>query len=79
MSHLGSTAARVHQERGVRDVVCVLYSRSWAAAMAEGQSFGEARLAAALPDDPRVGRVLLVNPYRSAAARVAVARACRRR
>jgi teichuronic acid biosynthesis glycosyltransferase TuaH len=52
-----------------RDVICVLYSRSWAAAIADGVSFSEARLAAALAADPRVGRVLLVNPYRSVAAR----------
>ena len=53
-----------------RDVIVVLYSRSWAAAVADGVTFSEARLAAALPDDPRVGRVLIVNPYRSVAARV---------
>jgi glycosyltransferase involved in cell wall biosynthesis len=62
-------ATRARPESGARDVVCVLYSRSWAAALAEGQSFSEARLAAALPDDPRVGGVLLANPYRSVAAR----------
>jgi teichuronic acid biosynthesis glycosyltransferase TuaH len=65
-----STAEREGRATGARDVVFVLYSRSWAAAMAEGQSFSEARLAAALPDDPRVGRVLLANPYRSVAGRV---------
>jgi teichuronic acid biosynthesis glycosyltransferase TuaH len=69
MSQL-STAERARRATGARDVIFVLYSRSWAAAMAEGQSFSEARLAAALPDDRRVGRVLLVNPYRSVAARV---------
>jgi glycosyltransferase involved in cell wall biosynthesis len=52
-----------------RDVIFVLYSRSWAASVADGLSFSEARLAAALPDDPRVDRVLLVNPYRSVAAK----------
>lgn len=68
MSH-PSTAEHVRPATGARDVIFVLYSRSWAAAMAEGRSFSEARLAAALPDDPRVSRVLLVNPYRSVAAR----------
>src|SRR5688572_10603371 len=65
-----STAGREGRATGAREVICVLYSRSWAAAVAEGESFSEARLAAALPDDPRVGRVLLANPYRSVAARV---------
>ncbi len=69
MSHL-STTVRARPSTGARDVVFVLYSRSWAAAMAEGRSFSEARIAAALPSDPRVGQVLLVNPYRSVAARV---------
>ncbi|MGH3449133.1 MAG: hypothetical protein ACRDQW_00075 [Haloechinothrix sp.] len=46
----------------------MLYSRTWAAAVADGLSFSEARLGAALPDDPRVGRLLFVNPYRSVAA-----------
>ncbi len=51
--------------RDARDVILVLYSRSWAAAVAEGASFSEARLAAALPDHPGVDRVLLMTPYRS--------------
>jgi teichuronic acid biosynthesis glycosyltransferase TuaH len=38
--------------------------------VAEGLSFSEARLAAALHDHPRVGRLLLVNPHRSVAAKV---------
>ena len=59
-----------HQPPSGRDVVFVLYSRSWAAALGNGWSFPESRLAAALPDDPRVGRVLLVNPYRSVAGKV---------
>jgi teichuronic acid biosynthesis glycosyltransferase TuaH len=69
MSQPVSTAERARHATGARDVIFVLYSRSWAAAVADGQSFSEARLAAALPDDPRVARVLLVNPYRSVAAR----------
>jgi teichuronic acid biosynthesis glycosyltransferase TuaH len=64
-----STATRARHATGARDVVLVLYSSSWAAAVAQGLSFSESRLAAALPDDPRVGRMLLVNPYRSVAAR----------
>jgi teichuronic acid biosynthesis glycosyltransferase TuaH len=68
MSH-PSTAEQLRPTAGARDVILVLYSRSWAAAMAEGRSFSEARLAAVLPDDPRVGRLLLVNPYRSVVAR----------
>jgi hypothetical protein len=43
-------------------MIFVLSGRSWAAALAEGRSFSEARIAAALPDDPRVGRLLRVNP-----------------
>jgi teichuronic acid biosynthesis glycosyltransferase TuaH len=70
MSQVVPGAAHARQEPGARDVLCVLYSRSWAAALAGGQSFSEARLAAALPDDPRVGGVLLANPYRSVASRV---------
>lgn len=69
MSRL-ATVERRRPGTGARDVILVLYSRSWAAAMADGRSFSEARLAAALPDDPRVRRLLLVNPYRSWAARV---------
>jgi glycosyltransferase involved in cell wall biosynthesis len=65
-----STAERARRPTGARDVVLVLYSSSWAAAMADGRSFSEAQLGAALPDDPRVGRVLLVNPYRSVAGKV---------
>ena len=70
MSQLISTRDPTRDASGVRDVIFVLYSRSWAAAVAEGLSFSEARLAAALPDHPRVGRLLLVNPYRSVAAKV---------
>jgi teichuronic acid biosynthesis glycosyltransferase TuaH len=70
MPQLVSTGERSRRATGARDVIFVLYSRSWAAAVADGLSFSEARLAAALPDDPRVGRVLLVNPYRSVAARI---------
>jgi teichuronic acid biosynthesis glycosyltransferase TuaH len=69
MSGPVSTAERSGPATAVRDVIFVLYSRSWAASVADGLSFSEARLAAALPNDPRVGRVLLVNPYRSVAAR----------
>jgi teichuronic acid biosynthesis glycosyltransferase TuaH len=65
-----STVEHSRRATGARDVIFVLYSRSWAAAMADGLSFSEARLAAALPDDSRVGRLLLVNPSRSVAARV---------
>ena len=64
------TAERSRHEGAAREVIFVLYSRSWAAAVAEGLSFSEARLAAALPQHPRVGRLLLVNPYRSVAAKV---------
>jgi teichuronic acid biosynthesis glycosyltransferase TuaH len=70
MSQLVSTADRTRRATGVRDVIFVLYSRSWAAAVAEGLSFSEARLAANLQDHPRVGRLLLVNPYRSVAAKI---------
>jgi teichuronic acid biosynthesis glycosyltransferase TuaH len=69
MAHL-STTVRARPSTDARDVIFVLYSRSWAAAMSEGRSFSEARLAAGLPSDPRVGHVLLVNPYRSVAAKV---------
>jgi teichuronic acid biosynthesis glycosyltransferase TuaH len=70
MSQLVSNAEGACPPTGARDVIFVLYSRSWAAAVAEGLSFSEARLAAALPGDPRVGHLLLVNPYRSVAARL---------
>jgi glycosyltransferase involved in cell wall biosynthesis len=71
MAHPGSGADGTPRTGAARrDVICVLYSRNWAAAVANGLSFSEARLAAALPDDPRVGRVLLVNPYRSVAAKL---------
>jgi len=69
VSQFVSTVERARDATGARDVTLVLYSRSWAAAVADGVSFSEARLAAALPDDPRVRRLLLVNPYRSVAAR----------
>jgi teichuronic acid biosynthesis glycosyltransferase TuaH len=69
MSQGASTAERARDATGARDVIFVLYSRSWAAAVAEGLSFSEARLGAALQDHPRVGRLLLVNPYRSVAAK----------
>jgi teichuronic acid biosynthesis glycosyltransferase TuaH len=70
MSQIVSTGEPGRHAIGTGDVIFVLYSRSWAAAVADGLSFSEARLAAALPNDPRVGRLLLVNPYRSVAARV---------
>jgi teichuronic acid biosynthesis glycosyltransferase TuaH len=70
MPQVPSIAERSRSGTGARDVILVLYSRSWAAAMAEGRSFSEARLAAALPDDPRVGRLLLVNPYRAVGAKI---------
>jgi teichuronic acid biosynthesis glycosyltransferase TuaH len=70
MSQLVSTTERARRATGARDVIFVLYSRSWAAHVGAGLSFSEARLAAALPDDPRVGRLLLANPYRSVGARV---------
>jgi glycosyltransferase involved in cell wall biosynthesis len=70
MSHPVSSAERARRDVSGRDVICVLYSRSWAASVADGLSFSEARLAAALPDDARIGRVLLANPYRSVAAKV---------
>jgi teichuronic acid biosynthesis glycosyltransferase TuaH len=69
MPQLVSTADRVRDANGARDVILVLYGSSWAAAVANGLSFSENRLAAALPDHPRVSRVLLVNPYRSVVAR----------
>jgi len=70
MSQLPSTAERARHAAGARDVVCVLYSSSWASAVASGLSFSEARLAAALCGDSRVGRLLLANPYRSVAAKL---------
>jgi glycosyltransferase involved in cell wall biosynthesis len=70
MSQLPSTAERARRAAGARDVIFVLYSSSWASAVARGLSFSEARLAAALSADSRVGRLLLVNPYRSVAAKV---------
>jgi glycosyltransferase involved in cell wall biosynthesis len=70
MSHGVSTTTHARRAVARRDVICVLYSRNWAAAVANGLSFSEARLAAALPHDPRVGRMLLVNPYRSVAAKL---------
>jgi teichuronic acid biosynthesis glycosyltransferase TuaH len=70
MSQLVSTARRARHSTGARDVIVVLYSRSWAAAVADGLTWSEARLAAALPGDSRVGRVLVVNPYRSAPAKL---------
>jgi teichuronic acid biosynthesis glycosyltransferase TuaH len=69
MSQPVSTLEHSRTATGARDVIFVLYSRSWAAAVADGLSFSEARLAAALPDHPRVDRLLLVNPYRSLAAK----------
>ena len=69
MAQPSSTPVRAQPAPDARDVICVLYSRSWEAAVVEGVSFSEARLAAALPDHPRVGRVLLVNPYRSVVAK----------
>jgi teichuronic acid biosynthesis glycosyltransferase TuaH len=68
MSRLVSTDERAGRSAGVRDVILVLYMRSWAAAVAQGLYFAEARLAAALPEDSRVGQLLLVDPYRSVAA-----------
>jgi teichuronic acid biosynthesis glycosyltransferase TuaH len=65
-----SSAQPARHATEARDVIFVLYSRSWAAAVAEGLSFGEGRLAAALSDHPRVGRLLLVNPHRSVGARL---------
>jgi glycosyltransferase involved in cell wall biosynthesis len=50
---------------GTADLICVLYKGSWAAAVDEGLSCPESRLAGQLPDDPRVRRMLLVNPHRS--------------
>jgi teichuronic acid biosynthesis glycosyltransferase TuaH len=70
MPELVPTAATARDATDARDVIFVLYSSSWAAAVAGGLSFSEARLAAALPGDPRVGRLLLANPYRSLAAKV---------
>ena len=69
MAQPSSNPVRARPALDARDVICVLYSRSWEAAVVEGVSFSEARLAAALPDHPRVGRVLLVNPYRSLVAK----------
>ena len=69
MAHV-STTVRTRPSTGGRDVIFVLYGRSWAASMAEGRSFPEARIGTALPSDPGVGHVLLVNPYRSLGAKV---------
>jgi glycosyltransferase involved in cell wall biosynthesis len=63
-------AEHEHPAGGGRDVIFVLYSSSWASALAHGISFSEARLAAALPGHPMVGRLLLANPYRSVAAKL---------
>jgi glycosyltransferase involved in cell wall biosynthesis len=69
MSQRLSTAECARHETGARDVIFVLYSRSWATAVAHGLTWSEARLAAALADHDRVGRLLIVNPYRSVAAK----------
>jgi teichuronic acid biosynthesis glycosyltransferase TuaH len=70
MSQLAHAADPARHAAGSRDVVLVLYSSSWASAVARGLSFSEARLAAALSSHARVGRLLLVNPYRSVVGRI---------
>jgi glycosyltransferase involved in cell wall biosynthesis len=69
MSQRLSTAERARHETGARDVIYVLYSRSWAAAAAHGFSRAQDRLAPALCDHSGVGRLLIGNPYRSVAAK----------
>ena len=48
------------------DVVLVLSFTSWSGALARGFCMPEDRLAAALVSSDRVGRLLVVNPFRSA-------------
>ena len=68
-SELPPTAGRRRHEPAARDVILVLYGRSWAAWVADGPGRAEGRLAAALVHDPRVGRLLIANPYRSVVAK----------
>jgi teichuronic acid biosynthesis glycosyltransferase TuaH len=70
MSEVHSSAVRARHAARASDVIFVLYSSSWASAVARGLSFSEARLGAALCGDLRVGRLLVVNPYRSVAAKL---------
>jgi len=52
---------------GGRDVVFTFFGTTWAHAVARGLSFPEDRLADALAGSPRVRRLVIGNPYRSAA------------
>src|SRR3954469_13144417 len=54
-----------------RDVVFTMFSASWAFAVRRGMIFPEDRLAQELLSSSRVGRLLIVNPWRSAAGRAA--------
>jgi len=54
-----------------RDVVFTMFSASWAFAVWRGMIFPEDRLAQELLSSSRVRRLLIVNPWRSAAGRAA--------
>jgi teichuronic acid biosynthesis glycosyltransferase TuaH len=53
------------------DLVFTFAFTSWSGAAARGFSFPEDRFAAALPGHPRVGRVLVCDPFRSAPRKLA--------
>jgi teichuronic acid biosynthesis glycosyltransferase TuaH len=53
-----------------RDVILVLGYTSWSGAIRRGLVMPEDRLAVWLTSSPRVGRVLICNPYRSRAAKL---------
>ncbi len=53
------------------DVVFTFAFTSWSGAAARGFSFPEDRLASALPGHPRVGRVLVCDPFRGAPRKLA--------
>lgn len=59
------------ERSSARDVVFTLGFNSWSSAAAAGFSFPEERLAAALVDDPRVEHLLVCDPLRSAARKLA--------
>ena len=58
-------------QRAALDVVFTLGFNSWSAAAAGGFSFPEERLAQVLIDDARVRRLLVCDPFRSAARKLA--------
>jgi glycosyltransferase involved in cell wall biosynthesis len=53
------------------DIIFTFAFTSWSGAAARGFSFPEDRLASALPGHPRVGRVLVCDPFRGAPRKLA--------